>query len=107
MNTADNRYYSNTTTLNNIQLASGDLNMNTHKITNLLDPVLPDDAVNKQYIDSNFYTQTAGDARYYQNTTTLDQITAASADVTLNTHKITNLVDPVGLQDAATKNYVD
>ena len=29
------------------------------------------------------------------------------ADVSINTHKITNLVDPSGLQDAATKNYVD
>ena len=29
------------------------------------------------------------------------------ADVSINTHKITNLVDPTGLQDGATKNYVD
>ena len=41
------------------------------------------------------------------NTTTLDSITAPANDVSLNTHKITNLVDPSGNQDAATKYYVD
>ena len=30
--------YPNTTTLNNITLASGDVNANTHKITNVVDP---------------------------------------------------------------------
>lgn len=38
---------------------------------------------------------------------TLDAITAPAADLSLNTHKITNLVDPTNAQDGATKNYVD
>lgn len=41
---------------------------------------------------------------------TLDVIAAnelAAADVTLNSHKLTNVTDPASAQDAATKNYVD
>lgn len=37
----------------------------------------------------------------------LDQITAPAADVSLNSHKITNLTNPASAQDAATKAYVD
>lgn len=40
-------------------------------------------------------------------TSRLDQMTAPTADVSFNTHKITNLVDPSNAQDAATKAYVD
>lgn len=38
---------------------------------------------------------------------TLATIAAPGADVSLATHKLTNVVDPTGAQDAATKNYVD
>ncbi|MEN6295023.1 MAG: hypothetical protein ABFD61_02700 [Chloroherpetonaceae bacterium] len=39
--------------------------------------------------------------------THLNEIPLASDDVSLNSHKITNLLDPTAAQDAATKNYVD
>jgi hypothetical protein len=37
----------------------------------------------------------------------LDQLAAPTADVSWNSRKIISLADPVGAQDAATKNYVD
>jgi hypothetical protein len=40
-------------------------------------------------------------------TSTLNQMVAPTADLSINTHKLTNVVDPTNAQDAATKNYVD
>ena len=37
----------------------------------------------------------------------LNSIPTATADVSLNSHKLTNVTDPTNPQDAATKNYVD
>jgi len=48
---------------------------------------------------SNFDTQV--------RTSRLDQMAAPTADVSLNSKKITNLLDPTNAQDAATKAYVD
>lgn len=54
---------------------------------------------------------TVGDMRttlgVYASTTTLNNITNPDGDLSLNSNKITNLTDPTGDQDAATKSYVD
>ena len=43
--TGDSRYYSNTTTLNNITAPNEDLSLNSHKITGLSNGSLSTDAV--------------------------------------------------------------
>jgi hypothetical protein len=48
---------------------------------------------------SNFDTQV--------RSSRLDQMAAPNADVSMNTHKITGVVNPASAQDAATKAYVD
>lgn len=40
-------------------------------------------------------------------TSTLNQMTAPTADLSINSHKLTNVTDPSSAQDAATKTYVD
>jgi DNA-binding GntR family transcriptional regulator len=63
-------------------------------------PVVPTNAkhlIPKEYADNNFYS----------NTVTLNNIAAPTADLSLNSHKITNLATPTANTDAVTKQYVD
>jgi hypothetical protein len=56
--------------------------MNGQKLTNLADPSSAQDAVTKQYAEQAFYA----------NTTTLDQIEAPTASVSMNSQKITDVL---------------
>ncbi len=64
--------------------------MNSNKITGLANATNGTDAMNK----------TTADGRYYTNTTTLDNITAPTASVSMNSHKITNLANATADTDA-------
>ncbi len=104
-------------TLDTIPLAVANVNLNSHKIINLLDPTAAQDGATKNYVDSVLTTITLTGNVTGSGTTgtpfattlnmTLDTIPLAAANVNINTHKLTNVVNPTAAQDAATKNYVD
>lgn len=104
-------------TLDTIPLAVANVNLNSHKIINLLNPTAAQDGATKNYVDSVLTTITLTGNVTGSGTTgtpfattlnmTLDTIPLAAANVNINTHKLTNVVNPTAAQDAATKNYVD
>lgn len=56
---------------------TGNLDMNSNLVVNLAAPVSNGDAANKLYVDTQVATaldESEGDARYYLNTVTLDNI---------------------------------
>jgi hypothetical protein len=94
--------------------------MNSLPINNLATATTSDQAVNKGQMD----TQSTADRSRANHTGTqlaatisdfdtqvrlsrLDQLTAPTGSVNLNSQKIISLLDPTSAQDAATKNYVD
>ena len=118
-------------------LNTANINLNSNKIINVVDPVNAQDVSTKNYVDNKVSSvvvptklsdlsvlNTANlnlnsykiinvvDPTNSQDGATKNYVdnkvsSLTSADLNLNTHKITNLVDPVNLQDGATKNYVD
>lgn len=79
---------------------AADLNLNNNSITNLADPVDPQDAATKAHVSSEI---TALSGAYLA----LDGSNAMTGDINANTNKVINVVDPIDLQDAATKSYTD
>ena len=73
--------------------ATSNLNMTSHKITNLATPTSSYDAATKLYVDMN-------------NGDNLGNHTA-TAYLNMTSHRITNVTTPVANSDAATKQYVD
>ena len=86
-------------TANQTELTMGStpLNMNSQKITGLANATTGTDALNRD----------TADARYYQQTVTLDAITAPTASVSLNSQKIINLADATSATDALNRQTGD
>lgn len=66
---------------------AGGLNMLGFNVSNIGTPTINSDATPKIYVDNGLGTK-------YTNTTSLNNITLATGDINVNTHKITNVVDP-------------
>ena len=71
---------------------SADLDVNTQKIINVVDPTAAQHAATKNYADTTFLGLAGG---------------TMTGAIAMGTSKITGLDDPSSAQDAATKNYVD
>lgn len=97
------------------------LDMNNQKITTLADGTATTDAATKQQVDaaaafgaslanrgSTTTDHTAiNDFDTQVRVSTLNQMAAPTADLSINSHKLTGVTDPTNPQEAATKAYVD
>jgi hypothetical protein len=81
----------------------GYLNLGNHAIVNLAAPIGLLDAANKQYVDAQIAAIDMADLGFLK----LDGSRAMEANLSLGIHRITNLLDPIELQDAATRYYVE
>ena len=85
------------------------IDLSNLEIRNVLAQLL---GVDPTGIEGKFYYNTGDHTLHLYNGSAwlvlgrLDQITAPAADVSLNSHKITNLADPTGGTDAANRQYV-
>lgn len=94
--------------------------MNGLKIVNMGDGSAATDAVTKQQLDANStadrsranhtgsqLASTISDFNTAVRLNTLDQLAAPTSDLSIGSHKLTNVTNPTANQDAATKSYVD
>jgi hypothetical protein len=81
---------------NTVRVNSGGLDVNNLQIRNVATPLLPTDAVNKQYVDSS---STGGGSEW--------ATFKATQNVDMSNNKITNLGTPTNTNDATSKQYVD
>jgi len=112
-------------TLDQIPIPVSNVNLNNHKIINLLDPTLAQDGATKNYVDtrtipisqlagyvSSTATYLRGDGTWANFNTAatalrLDQFAIPTANINLNNNKIINLATPTAATDATNKSYVD
>lgn len=102
--TSANAYTLATILSNGNSAGSSQIDMNSNRIVNLLNPTLSQDAATKNYVDTLVVASSAG-----QN---LAQVlatgnSAGSNQLDMNFNKIIDLAVPTAALDAANKNYVD
>lgn len=108
--------------LNEFGAPTADLSMNNLKLTNLAAPVNSNDAVNKAYVDGrgvnpidislNYGMMLVGNVTdragaVEKKDIPFSEFGAATGNVSLSGYKITDLANPVDLEDATSKGYVD
>ena len=77
---------------------NANLDMTNHKIINLADPTSNKDAINKDYVDNNFVSQT--------NTTYVKKVGDSMTGIlSMGNNKITNLANPTVGTDVVNMNY--
>ena len=74
-------------------------NMNNNKIINLLTPINNNDAVTKNYCDTNTLVSES-------NSLLLDGSNILDGNLDMNSHKIINISDPTNNRDAVTQIYL-
>jgi hypothetical protein len=102
------------------RLVASQLDLNSKKIINLGAPSNPNDAARKTDVDTAYTnaisrsnhtgTQLASTISNFDTqvrTSRLDQMAAPTGPVSMNSQRLTSVLDPTSAQDAATKNYVD
>lgn len=112
----------NTISLTGFAAPSADLSVAGFKIINLSEPVVAQDAVTKNYVDTkiidpasislatdNFLVgnATGKAAAVLKNTVPLSGFGAAATDVSMGGFVLTNVASPAADGDASTKKYVD
>lgn len=103
--TADDRYYANTTTLNDILAPTGSVSMNSQKVINLAAPTSNTDAATKKYIDdlvsglnpTLIVDDVNADSKLTANQT---ELTMGSTPLNMNSQKITSLANATAGTDA-------
>ena len=78
---------------------TNNLNMKNNKSINLSTPINNQDAVTKNYCDTNSLVAES-------NCLLLDDTNSMDGNIDMNSHKIINISDPTNNQDAVSKNYV-
>lgn len=90
--------------LNGSRILTGDMDVSGYNITNTTEPILGSHVANKTYVDTAIAGISIPNTTYFYF---LNGSRALTGVMDAGGFNLSNLLDPVVAQDAATKNYVD